>query len=134
MANTPFNIGRRLFVTQGIHWVNDTIKAVLVDTTVYTFDPAHEYLSQIPAGARIITATLANKSVSTVGGCLADPLSLAGVTGSQAGAVILYKQGAADASSPLVIYLNDLPGLPFTPTGGAVLVAFNNTATGIFRA
>lgn len=134
MANTPFNIGRRLFVTQGIHWVNDTIRAALVDTTAYTFDAAHEYLSQIPLGARLLTTPLVNRSVSSIGGCLADSLSLSGVTGSYAGAIVLYKVGGTEATSPLLVYVDTLPGLPFTPSGGAVLISFNTGAGGIFRA
>lgn len=134
MADTPYNSGRTLFVTQGLHWVNDTVKAVLVDTTVYTFDAAHQFLSSISAPARIATATLSGKSISAIGGCLAASPSLPGVTGAQVGAVVLYKQGASDATSTLIAYLDSLPGLPFNPSGGAVLLAFNNTAAGIFRA
>ena len=87
MANALYDKGREAFLAGGINWSGDSIKAVLVDTGAYTVNLAtHQFLSDIPAGARI--ATSANLGSKTVAAGVADA----------GGAAVehLLRQGLAD--------------------------------------
>jgi hypothetical protein len=65
MASGLYSKGREQFLTGAISWTDDTIKAVLIDTAVYTVDlAADEFLSDIDDDAKLSTATLASKTAS----------------------------------------------------------------------
>ena len=58
MANALYDKGRQGFLEGSIDWDTDTIKVVLIDTADYTVNLAtHQYLSDIPAAARVATST-----------------------------------------------------------------------------
>lgn len=133
MANTLYDSARAAFAQAQLHWLTDNFSVVLVDTGIYTFSAAHTNLSQISAPARVHTDPLTGRSVTATGGCAASNLSLTALTGSYVGAIVIYKVGGTEALSPLVAYIDTVPGLPFTPTGGNVLLSWGSSANGIFR-
>ena len=92
--------------------VTGDVKAVLVDTDDYTVDlDNHDFLADIPAGARVATsANLASKTF-TGGAFDAADFTFAGVTG--------------DPSEALVYYIDTATGLPITPNGGDIDVTHN---------
>lgn len=80
--------------------------------------------------ARVATSgALANKT-STLGVADADDIIIAGVTGDQFEAVVLYEDTGTASTSRLIAYWDTAGGLPLTPNGGAVSTTFN--ALGIF--
>jgi len=66
MANALYDNGRESFLRGEISWNSDDIKAILVDTGTYTVDlDAHQFLDDIPGGARVATsANLASKTTT----------------------------------------------------------------------
>lgn len=133
MANTLYNSARGAFAQAQLHWLTDSFSVILVDTGVYTFSAAHTNLSQIPAGARVYTSALTGRSITASGGCAASNISLTALTGTYVGALAIYKAGGTEALSPLIAYIDTIPGLPFTPTGGNVLLSWGSSTDGIFR-
>lgn len=118
--------GKEAFGNGEINWLADDIRAVIVDAADYTVDLAtHDSLADIPSGARIATtASLTGKT--NVGGVLdAVDISVAGVTGDPAEAVVVYKHTGVEATSTLLSY-NDGT---LTPNGGLVNVVWH--ASGI---
>lgn len=111
----------------------DDIKVVGVDhgtdTPVAATD---QFLSDIAAGARIMTtANLASKTIT--GGVFdaADITTLA-VTGASFESLVIYKDTGSAATSPLIAFFDTATGLPFTPNGGDVTIAWDNGASKIF--
>ena len=82
MANMLYDKGREAFLKRG-DWLNDTIRVVLIDVTNYTVSLANDdFLSVIPAGARVaVSPALANKTASA-GVADADDVTFGSVSGT----------------------------------------------------
>lgn len=107
------------------------VKAILINTSLYTYAAAHQFLSDIAVGARTsISAALTGATV-TNGTFLAANAIFALVTGATSQALVLYIDTGVEATSRLVAYLDtNITGLPITPNGGNITSAWD--ATGIF--
>lgn len=102
------------------------VKAVLVDLADYTYSAAHEFLTSLPAGARVsTTANLTSKTV-TDGTFDSADVTFASATGDQSEAIILYIDTGVEATSRLVCFLDTgQTGLPVTPNGGDINYTVN---------
>lgn len=114
-----------------------TVKALLVNTTGpgtnYTYDDAHQFLSDVPSGARISTsAALASKTFAN-GVFDADDTIFSAVSGDVSEAIILYIDTGVAGTSRLVAYIDTgIAGAPVTPSGGDINVVWDNGANKIF--
>lgn len=134
MANVLYDKGRQKFLEGGIAWLTDNIKAVLVDSGAYTVNAAtHEFLSDIGAGARIATSANLTGKTSTAGVAGASNPVFTAVSGVQSEAIVLYKDTGTAATSPLICYIDTATGLPVTPNGADITVAFDTGANKIFK-
>ena len=135
MANALYDTGRNAFLTGDIDWVNDDIRVILVDAQDYTVDLSlHDFLDDIPAGARVATgsASLANKS-ATGGVADADDETLSSVSGDESEALVLYKHTGTESTSQLIAYIDTATGLPVTPNGGDITITWDSGANKIFK-
>lgn len=108
-----------------------TLQAVLVDTGTYTYSAAHEFYSSI-TGAAGTPQTIGTKTYA--GGLLdgADVTFPAVPLGPSLEAVVLFLDTGTPSTSRLVAYYDTgVGGLPVTPNGGDLPVAWN--AAGIFQ-
>ena len=110
----------------GVNLASGNIKAVLVDLADYTYSAAHEFLSDVPAAARVATTgNLASKTFTNGTFDSADP-SFTAVTGDVSEALILFiDTGTAGTSRLIAFYDTGVGGLPFTPNGGDINVTVN---------
>lgn len=132
MASGLYDKGREGFLDGSIDWDTDAIKAVLVDTGLYSPSlTTNTVLSDIAAGARV--ATSANLTSKTVTGGVADAadLTFPAVTGASIEALVLYKDTGTASTSRLISYHDNITGFPITPNGGAITIQWN--ASGIFK-
>lgn len=133
MANALYDTGRNAFLTGDIDWVADTIKIVLVDAADYTVDLAnHNFLDDIAGGARVATATLANKTASA-GVADADDVTFTAVSGDVSEALVLYKDTGVESTSQLIAYIDTATGLAVTPGGGDITVQWDSGSNKIFK-
>jgi hypothetical protein len=135
MSNALYDKGRQKFLEGGVAWLTDNIKAVLVDTALYTLNIAtHEFLTDIPAGARVATsANLASKT-STNGVADAADVMLIAVTGATVEAVVLYKDTGVAGTSALIAWIDTATsGLPATPNGGDITITWDSGTNRIFK-
>lgn len=133
MANKVYPSAKDGFLTGDISWTTNTIKAVLVDTGQYTYSDSHANLSDIPAGARVATSgALTSKTVVSNVADAAD-VTLPAVTGPTVEAVVVFKDTGTASTSRLIAFLDAGTGLPVTPNGGDITVAWDNGANKIFR-
>ena len=133
MASNLYDKGREKFATAAINWLTDTIKVVLVDTGAYTFSQAHEFLSDLPSGARISSIqTLGGKS-ATGGACDANDVTFPAVSGPSIEAIIVFKDTGTEATSPLLAFIDTATGLPITPNTGDIICNWDNGSNKIFK-
>jgi len=136
MANALYDNYKNLILGAGTHAFPDLntndIRCVLVDTGTYTVNLAthqdHADLSGI-----ISTAALPAETVGVIAAGVFDAgdVTFSAVSGASVEAYVLYDfQSAVSATSPLIAYFDTASaGLPVTPNGGDITIAFN--ASGI---
>lgn len=123
MSNRFYPKGAEKLLSAQINFSTDTIKVALV-TNAYTFSAAHEFLSQITT---VGTAqTLEGKTVT--GGVLdGDDVAFGAMAaGAICKAVALYKDTGNAATSPLLCYLDDISGFPFSTNGGELSIQWSD--------
>jgi hypothetical protein len=132
MADVLYDTGRNAFLTGDIDWVNDDIRAILVDTADYTVNAAtDEFLDDVPAGAREEISALTGKT-AVDGVADADDVAFSATSGDDCEAIVLYKHTGSDATSQLIAYIDQAAGLPVT-LGGDVTVRWDDGANKIFK-
>lgn len=101
--------------------VGGTVKLVLIDTGAYTYSDTHEFLSDVPSGARIaLTAALTGKAVSTAAVFSSSNSVFPTVSGASVEAVAMYIDTGSPATSRLVAFWDtSITGLPVTPSGAS---------------
>jgi hypothetical protein len=111
--------------------LNDgTVKAALVDTGVYTYSAAHEFLTSLTGV--VGTAQTINATTVTNGLFDGDNVTYTAVSGSTAEAIVIYIDTGVAGTSRLVYYYDTAGGgLPVTPNGGDITITWN--ASGIFQ-
>ena len=114
-----------------VNFMGDTLKVALLPST-YVFDGAHEFLADV--GATIGTAqTLVGKTVT--GGVFdADDANFGALaSGSNIGSAAIYKDAGSPATSPLLLHITDVVGLPLSTNGSGVMLGWSNGAARIFN-
>lgn len=134
MANAIYDKFRqaRMTADTNIDLENEDVRVILVDAADYTFSQAHDMLDDVPAGSRVaVSGALTGKTV--VDGIFdADNVTFPLVTGDPCEALIFYRHTGVESTSRLIAYIDTgITGLPVTPNGGDITVAWN--ATGIFK-
>jgi hypothetical protein len=134
MANTMYTNAKELFLTSGIDWLNDTIKATLVNVSYIPDFNAHKYLSDVSGLVPGLQhrRELAGKSV--VGGAAdADNLTFNFVgSGQNIYYVLLYKDTGDTTTSPLIMLIDTASGLPVISTGANIYITFDSGPNKIF--
>lgn len=129
MANKLYDAGRNGFLVGSIAWLSDNIKAVLVDTGAYTPNlTTHQFLSDIPSGARISTSSNLGSKTAVAGVADAADVVFSAVTGPTVEALVIYKDTGTAATSPLIVYMDTATGLPFPPSGSDATITWDDTA------
>jgi hypothetical protein len=111
------------------------VKAVLVDTgdVGAAYNAAHQFLSDIPSGARVVTSgNLASKTIT--GGVFdAADITFTAAAGDPVEAIVLYVDSGTPTTSQLICFIDTVAGpapLSITLNGGDVNVQW--AAGGIF--
>lgn len=108
-----------------------TVKVALVDTGVYTYNAADQFLSSLTGVVGTAQTIGATKSV-TNGLFDGGDVTFTSVTGNSVEALVIYVDTGTAGTSPLVAYIDtSVTGLPVTPNGGNITITWN--ASGIFQ-
>lgn len=133
MASGLYAFGRQSFLDGDIDWSGDNIKVLFVDANDYTVSlSTHQFHSDIPGGAIVATSGNLASKTSTNGVADAADLTVATVTGDVFEALVIYKDTGVSGSSILIAYIDDYTGLPCTPNGSNITVAWPNDGNKIF--
>lgn len=134
MANALYDKGREGFLDGSIDWDTDTITMIGMDHTddtpvVATDDNLDDLLSAGRVGSWTPFAT------KTVTSGVADAADITAntVSGDQFESLNIYKNTGVESTSRLIAYIDTATGLPCTPNGGNITVAFDSGANKIFK-
>jgi len=137
-----FGPGREGFLDGTINWgATPVIKASLIRG--YTFNSTHKFVSDVVgAGGSLISPQSVAFTSKTVTNGVADAADLVFATvaaGAAIPAMIIYQSsavsGGADVATTaqrLICHIDTATGLPVTPNGQNITVAFDNGANRIF--
>ena len=126
MANSLYAKGREAFLEGTIAALTDTLKLSLL-STAYTPNLSTDQFYSIVSGGAIVAAGVALSGRSGLAGTLsASNVVFPAVTGSTASYLALYKDTGSAATSPLIGLIDTAAGLPITPNGGDITVAWSN--------
>lgn len=117
-----------------IAWDTGDFRVIAVDAADYTFDASHEFLSSVPAGARVAVTGSLTTTAGASGVFDASDTQWTSVTGDVFEALILYcHDGGADNARRLIAYDDEAVNLPYTPSGADISLSFGNSAARVFR-
>lgn len=138
MANQLFNKARERFLTAALNWNTADVRALLIDVgaggSEYTFNAAHEYLNSVPVGARRAGPIALTSKAATDGAASAANVTFTSVAaGAAIEGIILYVHTGTDSTSVLIAYIDTATGLPITPNGGDIILAWDTGVNKIFR-
>ena len=134
MANALYGLGRQAFLDGDIDWAANDIRVILVDAADYTVAiDTHDFLDDVPVAARVATSGAFTSKTSTLGVADAADVTLTSVTGDQSEALVIYQHTGTESTSRLIAYIDTATGLPITPNGGNITIAWDNGANKIFK-
>lgn len=143
-----YNRAKKQLLDATINLTSATIKAMLV-TAAYVANADHDFVSDGPAanelsgtgyvagyggaGRKALSGkTVAEDDANDRGYWDANDLSWLAINAGTAAALILFVEGAADASSTLIAYINT-GGFPIVTNGGDMSVQWSNSPVGILQ-
>lgn len=134
MASGLYAFGRESFLNGDIDWASDNIKVLFVDSADYTVNLAtHQYHSDVTGAGIVATSGNLSGKTSTGGVADASDLTVSTVTGDTFEALVIYKDTGVSGTSILIAYIDDYTGLPCTPNGSNITVAWPNDSNKIFK-
>lgn len=141
MASSLFDPGREGFLNGEIDWDTAVIKSALVRG--YTYDAAHKFVSDVTGAGGTLVATsaaLASKTVTNGVADAADVTFSSVAAGAAIPAIVVFQSsavtGGADVAATaqrLIAYIDTATGLPVTPNGQNISVAWDNGSNRILK-
>lgn len=118
----------------GLNLSSLDLKVVLIDVADYAVDLVnHDFLDDVAVAARVATSGNLTSKTFAQGVFDAADITIAAVTGDVSEALIIYYDSGAAATSRLICYIDAGTGLPFTPNGGDLTIAWDAGANKIFK-
>jgi hypothetical protein len=131
MANAIYPKFKERALQGVVDLATTAVRVILIDTSDYTYDTRHEYLSSVPVAARVATSAALGSKTFTDGTFDAANTTFHSVSGDRCEALILYVDTGTAATSRLIAYLDSgVAGLPITPNGSDIDLTWD--AAGIF--
>ncbi len=133
MANYVYTKALEALLNGDLDLNTDTIKAVLCTADYAANQGTDNALDDIPSGARVATATLANCSITNGVFDADDMVFLAVPADSAVTQIVIYKDASPEGSALLIAHIDAYTGLPFNTSGTDVNLAWPNDAAKILR-
>lgn len=126
MANAFYAKGAQKILSGAVDLANDTIKVALVKNDYAQDLTTDEFYSTLSPHVLSTDQHMGNKSVGD-GVFDADDVTWPSVaTGSVSEGVVIYKDTGDPATSPLLIYIDQITGFPVSTNGGNIVVQWDN--------
>jgi hypothetical protein len=113
VANFVYSKAKEAFLNGDIDVLSDPIKVLIVDSIYAPDQASDDFVVDIPVSA-IKYMTIALQNVSNILGVLdADNVPIVDYSGNPFNALVLFADKGTQASSRLIAYIDNSPGLPF---------------------
>ena len=126
MANSMYGLGREAFLAGAIDALTDTLAISLVSSSYTPNLSTDQYYSIISGGAIIAGPVTLTSVTGSLGTLSAANTVFTSVSGSAASYVVLFKNTGTSSTSPLIGLIDTATGLPVTPNGGNITVAWSS--------
>jgi hypothetical protein len=134
MANALYDTGRAAFLGADVDWLADNIKLYLVDNADYTVNlSTHDFADDVATAGKVATSGNFASKTSTAGVADAADVTLSAVSGDPCESIVIWKDTATQSTSQLIAYIDTATGLPVTPNGGDITIAWDSGANKIFK-
>jgi len=134
MANALYDFGREGFLDGSIDWDTNDTRVILIDEADDTVDlAADDNLDDRAAGSRVATSSAMGSKTVTAGVADAADVTLSAVTGDPSESIDIYKHTGTESTSRLICNIDTATGLPVTPNGGDITIAWDSGANKIFK-
>jgi len=135
MANALYDAGRANFLEGDLDWDANTIKFVFTDHADDTPAPSADSIrANISAGSATVATSSALASKTTTAGVAdAADSTVGSVSGDQFESINLFQSTGSVSTDLLIAYIDSATGLPCTPNGGNITVAWDSGANKIFK-
>ncbi len=130
MSSGWYPKGAEAVLNGDVDFDTDTLKVALL-SSAYSYSAAHDFYNDISANVVGTPETLAGVT-KTNGSLDATDALFAALAGGEVGAFAIYKDSGVAGTSPLLIFIDDYAGLPFTPDGSDLPIVW--PAAGIMTA
>lgn len=114
------------FLEGSIAGLSDTIKVSLLSTTYSPNFSTDQYYNIVPSGAIIAAGVALASRTGSAGTLSANNVVFTSVSGSAASYLCIYKDTGTASTSPLIGLIDTATGLPVTPNGGDITVAWSS--------
>lgn len=135
MANALYDLARQSFLSQSpsIDWDTDNIKVSLVRSSAYTPNLATDQFLSSVATRVADSGNLTGKTVAAGVADADDVTFVAVAAGAAIQYILIWKDTGVAATSPLIALIDTATGLPVTPGGGDITIAWDAGANKIFK-
>ena len=126
MANAIYPTAKKAILDADVDFLVDTLKIVLL-TSGYTYNAAHDFLNDITAGYRVATSAALTSKTTTGGTFDAADVTFSALTGSAVRSWVLFKDTGTESTSQLIAYFDTVSGggsLNYTPNGSDLTLVF----------
>lgn len=117
-VNTLFYVCRQRMLTGLFNWLTGSPRAYLL-TSGYTFDAAHDTLSDLPSATRLANSLILQRSVNDHGWCCSIAIEFEDVQPALSAlpaASVVFVEGNQETDK-LIACFNSVVQLPFIPDG-----------------
>ena len=126
MANAFYGKGIEAWLEGSIAALSDTIKASLVTTGYTPSINVDQFYSTISGGNITAAGVALSSKTGSLGTLSAANLIWTSVSGSTSSYIVIYKDTGSSSTSPLLVLIDTATGLPVTPNGGDITVAWSS--------
>lgn len=134
MANALYDAGREGFLAGSLDWDANDIRLIFIDEADDTIDlAADDFLDDRVAGARVGTSGAFASKTTTAGVADAADVTVSTVTGDVFESIDIYYHTGTESTSRMIANIDTATGLPCTPNGGNITVAWDSGANKIFK-
>lgn len=132
MANGHYRKGAERQLKAEVNYLTDTIVMALMKNTYSPDLAAHEFVTDL--GANVLkTVTLTGRAVTNGVFDADDPVFAAVAAGSTANAIVTYKSTGVAATSPLLMYHDQITDFPVATNGGDITARITDATNKIFK-
>lgn len=132
MANGLYSAGREGYLAGNLDFDANDVRVILTDAADYSRNlSTHDRLDDVTAGGRVAVSSALGSKTTTAGTADAADVTWTSVTGDVSEEVIGYYHTGTESTSYLIWNMDTFAsGMPVTPNGGNITIAWN--ASGIF--